>query len=211
MSPTPSSIVGHVRPVPTPSRSAATASGRHSAAPGSAGARGDVAITARLWRLQELRRVAGPPGVAAIAGGAAGEACGGPSARRSVVLATSFRAALQAVAFLVEDLEEQHRGAIILEVDHEGTLRTANSGNLAPAPGHEDLPGGISSNLHSSRWGVAVGMLQPLFTKAPRRHPSGEVRWEAYPGARGNRRHSTNSREESTTWTPRMTACASAA
>ena len=49
------------------------------------------------------------------------------------------------MAFLVEDLEEQREGAIILEVDGEGAVRAVGSGDLAPSIGHEDILRGTTS------------------------------------------------------------------
>ena len=116
---------------------------------------------------------------AAVAEGAAGEACGRPSARRCIDLVTSLREALQAAALLAEEREEQHGGVVVLEVDREGALRAAAPGNIAPTSGHEDLPEGNGSNLRSGRWGVAVGVLQPKLAKAPRQHLGGEEAGEA--------------------------------
>ena len=73
---------------------------------------------------------------------------------------TPSRIALQAAAFLVKELEEHGGGAIILKMDGEGAFRMADSSNLAPASGHEDLARGDGFNLRSSRRRVAVSVLQ---------------------------------------------------
>ena len=103
---TPSSTVGHVGPAPTPSRPSSTLSGCRCRAPGTARARRHVAVVARLWRLARLGRVAGLPGVIAAAGGAVGRTNGGPCDRCLTMMTASSREALQAAAFLIEDLEE---------------------------------------------------------------------------------------------------------
>ena len=118
------------------------AGGRRCCAPGTARARGHVAVVARLRRLVKLRRVAGLPGAVAAAGGAVGRTGGGIDACCHAILAAPSREALQAAAFLIKDLEEQRGGAVVLEMDGEGPLRAAGAGDLAPSASDEDLARG---------------------------------------------------------------------
>ena len=86
---------------------------------------------------------------------------GGLDARCRAILAAPSRAALQAAAFLIEDLEEHRGGTIVLEVDGESALRAANLGDLARSAGHEDLARGDDLNLRPRRRGIALSVLQP--------------------------------------------------
>ena len=105
---------------PTPSRSVASAARRSCPAPSAARSRGLVAVVARLRSHEKLRRVVGPTGISADAGGAAVEAGGGPSPRHFDAPAACPGAALQPASFRIEDLEEHQGGAIIFKVDYEG-------------------------------------------------------------------------------------------
>ena len=102
---TPSSTVGHVRPMPTPSRSSSTPSGCHCCTLSTARARWHVAVVAQLRRLARLGRVAGLPGVVAAAGGTDDRPGSGLGARSRATQAAASRAALHAAALLVKDLE----------------------------------------------------------------------------------------------------------
>src|SRR4051812_34013687 len=134
----PSSTVGRQAPTPTPSRSGSTATRRACPAPGAASASGLVAVVARLRRREDLTGIAGSSG-APVACGAVQGAIGWPSRPRGRVLAASPGAALQPATARVEDLEEHHRSAIVLEVDREGALRSAAPSDFTPATSHEDL------------------------------------------------------------------------
>src|SRR4051812_3718657 len=156
----PSSTVGRQAPAPTPSRSGSTRTKRACPAPGVASTRGLVAVVARLRHREDLTRITGSSG-APVACGAVLGAIGGPSRRRGKVLAASPGAALQPATVRVEDLEEHHRSAVVLQVDREGALRSAAPSDFTPATSHEDLARGGDRNLCPGRRSVAVGMLQP--------------------------------------------------
>ena len=87
-------------------RSTSASGGRRGCTPGMVRARGHVVVVAHLQSLVRLGRVAGIPGAAAVAGGAIGRSKGGLSACRRTVLTPPSRAAFQAIALLVKDLEE---------------------------------------------------------------------------------------------------------
>ena len=86
---------------------------------------------------------------------------GGPGPRQFVAPAALPGAALQPASFCVKDLEEHQGGAIVFKMNYEGTTCLADPGDLAPAPGHEDLARSDDRNLRSGRKGVAVSVLQP--------------------------------------------------
>ena len=113
---------------------------------------------------------------------------GRPGPRQSDAPAAFLGSALQPASFSIEDLEEERGDAVVLKVDHEGTPRTADSRDLAPAASHEDLAGGDRFDLYSGRRSAAIGVLQPELERPPRRHHVREEPWEADPGAWRHRR-----------------------
>src|SRR3954465_12732820 len=146
----PSSTVGRQAPAPTPSRSGSAAKKRACPAPGAASARGLVAVVARLRLREDLTGIAGSSG-APVACGAVQGAIGGASHRRGEVLAASPGAALQPATVRIEDLEEHHRSAVVLQVDREGALRSTAPSDFAPGASHEDLARGGDRNLCPGR------------------------------------------------------------
>ena len=53
-------------------------------------------------------------------------------------------------------------------------FRSANSGDLAPAPGHEDLTWSDDLDISIGRRSLAIGMVQPEPERPPRRNLEGE-------------------------------------
>ena len=84
---------------------------------------------------------------------------GGPGPRRFVAPAALPGAALQPASFSIEDLEEHQGGAIVFNMNYEGTNRPVDPGNFAPSPGHEDLARSDNRDLRSGHKGTAVSVL----------------------------------------------------
>ena len=68
--------------------------------------------------------------VVTAAGGATGRGRGKFSTRGRAAWTATLRATLQAPVVLVEDLEEQHGGTIVLKMDGEGPLSVSKPADL---------------------------------------------------------------------------------
>ena len=89
-------------------------------------------------------------------------------------------ASVRVSSIQIMQVRVQNKGKSVWKSRYDGDV---SSSDLAPATSHEDPPGGDGFNHHSSRWGVAVGVLQPKVKGTSQRHLGGEELWEADPSA----------------------------
>ena len=134
-------------------------------------------------------------GVIVAAGGAAGKARSGRTTRIAPP-----RTALQAPASLIEDLEEQCGGTIVLKLDGEGPFWTAGAGDLAPSSGHEDFAWGTTSTF-----APMARQKHPVCCSHSSGGPLGDISSAKNRGSwihvrSGITAHTTNSREEPLAW-----------
>src|SRR4051812_9317244 len=121
--------MGRQAPAPTPSRLESATAKRARPAPRAALARGLIAVVARLRSREGLVGIAGSSGTSVTCGAVQG-AVGRPSLHHGRALAASPRPALQPTPVRVEDLEEHHQSAIVLQVDREGAPCSATPSDL---------------------------------------------------------------------------------